>query len=186
MGFRPGEVIRSRDVWRGTPWLLVDVRVLEDAGDTLAVYLAPGTPLVSPAGSWPWEGTHPWAGRSWEGHGVVQLLSARERFSVWAFWEGAERRFAAWYVNLQEPFRRTRQGIDTLDLELDYVVRPDGSWERKDDEKLDAWVERGRWTVEEVAEIRAVGAEVERRLEAGKRWWDARWAEWAPPPGWDP
>jgi hypothetical protein len=42
-------------------------------------------------------------------------------------WEGAARAFGAWYVNLQEPFRRSRLGFDTQDLELDVVVSPDGS-----------------------------------------------------------
>jgi predicted RNA-binding protein associated with RNAse of E/G family len=30
--------------------------------------------------------------------------------------------FAGWYVNLQEPLRRTGSGFDTVDLVLDLVV----------------------------------------------------------------
>lgn len=186
MGFRHGETILRREVWRGHAYMHMPVRVVEDSGETLAVYLAPGTPFTFVDGNWPWDGTHPWLGRRWEGHGVLQLMRAGDPAAIWVFWEGSQRRHAAWYVNLQEPFRRVDGGVDTFDLELDYVVAPDGSWRRKDDEKLDAWVARGRWTAAEVAEIRAVGARVERELAAGRRWWDGRWAEWAPPPGWDP
>jgi protein associated with RNAse G/E len=38
-----------------------------------------------------------------------------------------------WYVNLQCPFRRTEVGIEAMDLMLDVVVDPDGTWRWKDD-----------------------------------------------------
>jgi len=46
--------------------------------------------------------------------------------AIWVFWRGPQREFAGWYVNLQEPFRRTSRGVDTQDLELDIVIAPDG------------------------------------------------------------
>jgi Protein of unknown function (DUF402) len=171
-----------REVVRGSPHLIYPVRVVEDAGDRLTVFLASGTPISSPRGSWPWsdEG-HPWAARGrWEGHGVLQMLSAVEPFSTWVFWEGEERSLDCWYINLQEPFRRTRDGIDSQDLELDFVVAPDGSWWKKDDDLLDVWVKNGRWSADQVAGIREVGARVETELRAGQRWWDERWASWEP------
>ena len=39
-----------------------------------------------------------------------------------------------WYVNLQLPFRRTELGFETMDLVLDLIVDPDGSWRWKEDE----------------------------------------------------
>ena len=44
----------------------------------------------------------------------------------WVFWHGPERAFHGWYLNLQEPFRRTPQGYDTQDLELDIWVPAEG------------------------------------------------------------
>lgn len=99
-------------------------------------------------------------------------------------WYGAEREFHGWYVNLAKPIRRTARGFDTSDLELDVFIRPDGSWELKDEELLDPWIERGRWTAEEVAEIRAEGARVIADAEAGRQWWSDDWATWTPDPGW--
>jgi hypothetical protein len=120
----------------------------------------------------------------WEGNGVLQLQRPGEMHAVWVFWESTDRRLGAWYVNLQEPFRRTSLGFDTQDLELDIVVSPDGDWRLKDDEKLEGWIERGRWTPAEVAEIRAEGSRIEGLLDSGRRWWSDEWADWQPDPHW--
>ena len=73
-----------------------------------------------------------------------------------------------WYINLQEPFRRTPVGYDSQDLELDYVVYPDGRWEVKDADVMDLRVEEGRWSAERVAEICRDGEKLAARLEAGE------------------
>ena len=104
--------------------------------------------------------------------------------ALWVFWVGPGRDLAGWYVNLQEPFRRTPIGFDTQDLELDLVIEPDGSWSFKDDEQLDPWIERGRWTEAEVVAIRAEGARLGAELDAGRRWWDEGWGMWEPDPAW--
>ena len=75
---------------------------------------------------------------------MLQLQRPGEIHAVWVFWHGPEREFRGWYVNLQEPFRRTSLGFDTQDLELDLVVALDGSWQYKDEEKLAGWIDRGR------------------------------------------
>ena len=82
------------------------------------------------------------------------------------------------------PFRRSPLGFDTLDNVLDIVIAPDGTWRWKDEEELDGWVARGRFTRDEVAEIRAEGARVAAELDAGSRWWDETWATWKPDPAW--
>jgi len=104
--------------------------------------------------------------------------------AVWVFWEGVDRTFAGWYVNLQEPFRRSRLGIDTQDLELDIVITADGSWKYKDDEQLEEWIERGRWTRTEIAAIRAEGHRIAEQLEGRRRWWQDEWIDWEPNPSW--
>lgn len=172
-----------RDVWRGRPTVGWGGNVVRDDDELLVLHMPEGSPLAFAPDFF--GGPHPWAGRDrWHGHGVLQLQRPGEMHALWVFSEGAERALSAWYVNLQEPFRRTPIGFDTQDLELDVVVRPDGSWELKDDEELDPWVERGRWTAAEVAEIRAEGARLTAELEAGRRWWSDEWAAWEPDPSW--
>jgi uncharacterized protein DUF402 len=183
-----GDVILWREVWRGRPWLVKPVRVVEHRDDLLAVYLAEGTRLGFPAGSWPWPpGTHPWnrgEDTRWRGHGVLTLHRPGIAHSIWVFRFGEEREFRGWYANLAAPIRLTERGFDTLDHELDVWIRPDRSFELKDEELLDAWVERGRWSVGEVAEIRAEGARIVADAEAGRRWWSHEWASWKPDPSW--
>jgi len=184
-----GETIVWREVLNdGRPWLASTVYVVEDTSEHLITYIPTGAPYGFLDGEFPTEtGRHPWeaAGGKWEGHGCLQISYPDEAHAVWHFWSGPERTFSRWYLNLQEPFRRTAIGMDTQDLELDIVVHLDGSWEFKDDELLDAHAERGRYTAEQVAGIRAVGDDLNARLQRG-HWWDERWSKWEPDPDWTP
>ena len=177
-----GERILRREVRNdGWSWAEMPVVVVRDEPDLLATYLAEGTGFTFPPGP----ETHPWAGRgAWEGHGVLMLQWPGEMHAVWVFWDGPDRELACWYLNLQEPFRRTRHGYDTQDLELDVVVHPDGRVELKDEELLDLRVREGRFTDDQAREIRAEGDRLVARLHAGERWWDPWWALWEPDPAW--
>ena len=118
------------------------VIVVADEPELLATFLPVGAQFVFAAGDHGL-GPHPWLGRgAWEGHGVLMLQRPGERYAVWHFWTGAERAFAGWYVNLQEPFRRTPIGYDTYDLELDVWMPAGGEWSFKDDDLLDVRVAR--------------------------------------------
>jgi hypothetical protein len=175
-------VIVRREVWHGKAWCGSTVRVVRD-DDLLVTYTPTGTPFAFPDGNWP-GGRHPWHGRSaWTGHGVLALHRPGDAYAVFIFWEGPERRLACWYVNFQDPFRRTTIGFDTLDHELDLVVEPDGSRWLKDEDSLDLRVADGRFTAAEADAIREEAARLEAELTARGRWWDG-WAEWQPPPGW--
>lgn len=178
-----GEAIVRREVWRGEPKVAWAGLVVEDSPSLLALYMPGGSPFAFADDFF--GAPHPWSYRDrWQGHGVLQLQRPGDRHAVWVFWHGIEREFRGWYVNLQEPFRRTRRGFDTQDLELDIVVGLDGTWSFKDDEVLDSWIERGRWTPEEVAAIRREGAAIGAELDAGRRWWNDDWAAWEPDPAW--
>jgi uncharacterized protein DUF402 len=180
---RRGEPIVRREVWRGQPKVAWGGIVVEDEPSLLAVYMPEGSPFAFADDFF--GAPHPWSHHDrWEGHGVLQLQRPGEMHAVWVLWHGPEREFRGWYVNLQEPFRRTPHGFDTQDLELDIVVGVDGDWSYKDDEKLDAWIGRGRWTDTEVAAIRRAGASIGAELDAGRRWWGDEWAVWEPDPAW--
>lgn len=184
MGWEPGDVIVHREVWRGTPWQASPVVVVDDAPDLLATYIPEQAPFAFPPSA---DGRpHPWAGRGrWSGHGVLVLRRPGEAYSVWHFWDGPERRFVGWYLNLEEPFRRTSIGYDTQDLELDIWIRAGHSWEWKDADVLEQRVAEGRYTHAQVEAAWAEGHRVVAELDAGRRWWDPWWALWEPDPAWD-
>ena len=94
---------------------------------------------------------------AWEGNGVLMLQRPGEAHAIWVFWFGEEREFHGWYVNLQEPFRRTRAAATTRRLELDISMPVDGRGSgrtpssrrarrrgRFTPEQADCWREEGR------------------------------------------
>ncbi len=175
-----GEVVVRREIANGRPWLACPVVVVEDSPDLLVTYLPEGAPF----GYLP-DSTHPWYPQSaWLGHGVLMLQRPGEAHAIWHFWEGPDRAFSRWYINLQEPFRRTPIGYDTQDLEFDIVVRPDQSWVVKDSELLDQRVREGRFTPHQALKIRAEGQRIIDELAAQRHWWDHRWRTWEPDEAW--
>ena len=174
-----GDVVLHREVLNsGHCWAEFAVRVIRDDEDVLVTYLAERTPIAYPAAPL----AHPWQSirSTWEGHGSLSLQRPGEAYAVRVFWDGPGREFACWYVNFQEPFRRTADGFDTQDLELDIVVYPDGRWELKDDAELDLRVEEGRFTQRQARATRDEAQRVIAELDAGRRWWDDAWADWRP------
>jgi hypothetical protein len=182
-----GEVVRRREVLNdGRCWLDVPVFVVQD-DDVLVTYIARGAAFIFPPGRWPGTtGWHPWHGKtSWEGNGTLMLQRSGEAYAIWVFWFGTERAFHGWYVNFQEPFRRTSDGYETQDLELDIWVPSTGGWEWKDAELLEQRIAEGRFTSEQVAATWEEGHRVAALLDAQEHWWPDEWATWSPPPGWD-
>ena len=181
MFWQTGDVVAWREAWRGEEYHAVPVRVVEDTEDLLAVYVAEGTRFSFPE-PWPFGAAHPWAqAGAWRGeHGSLMLMRTHDGHAIGHFWEGEERTFRGWYVNLQEPFRRESLSYVTQDQELDIWIEPDGTWRWKDEQELEDWVGRGRFTRAEVTEIRRVGEHVVADWP-----FPTGWEEWAPDPGWD-
>lgn len=181
-----GDVIVHREIAWGRPWLALPELVVDDTDDLLMTYIPPAAPFGFAPGPWPTEtGLHPWQpNREWKGNGVLILQRPGDAYAVWHFWAGDERRFEAWYINLQAPLRRTAIGYDTQDHELDLVVLSDGQWFFKDDEKMEQRIAEGRYSADEVVEIRAFGTRIGEMLDAGQTWWDPALTTWSPDPSW--
>ena len=180
MPWEKGDVVAWREAWHGQEYVAIPVRVVEDTDRQLVVYVAEGTRYSFPPGGWPFAEHHPWAAQGeWRGHGTLVLMRPAGAYSIWHFWKGDERRFAGWYVNLQEPFRREGLSYVTQDQELDIWIEPDGTWRWKDEQELEDWVGRGRFTREEVTEIRRAGERVVAEWP-----FPTGWEEWTPDPAW--
>ena len=188
LGLGPrGAAVQPGADWFGKPWLAVPVFVVEDSDEALVTYIAPGAEFGFPPGVWPTpDGRHPWGGRrGWSGHGALMVQKPGEHYAVWHFWTGPERTFAYWYINLQTAFVRTAVGYDTQDLELDIVVQPDGTWTLKDLELLDQRVAEGRFSAQLAHWVVSLGEQLTAELDAGRHWWEHRWADWSPNETWD-
>lgn len=185
LGFQPPDVTTPAPV--NGVWLEVPVIVVEDQPEHLIVYLPGGAPFTFPDGHWPTpDGLHPWRARTaWTGHGCLMMQRPQDHYAVWHFWNGPDRTFTHWYLNLQTAFRRTPTGFDSHDLELDLIVRPNQPIEVKDAEYLDDRVAEGRFSPQLVTWIRRYGDQLIQRFADEGIWWDQHWADWQPDPGWD-
>lgn len=186
LGLGPGFHPSPRPDWYGRAWEALPVFVVEDTDEHLVTYIPEGAEMGFVEGDWPTpDGKHPWHRKThWEGHGCLMVQRPGDPYAVWHFWDGPERDFTCWYLNLQADYRRTEIGYDTQDFELDFVVFPSGEWQVKDLEVLDDRVAEGRFTADLVDWIRRTGDDIARDLEAGDHWWDPAWADWQPDPSW--
>ena len=187
MSWSPGDPIALRQVWQGRPLFAVACVVLADEPGLLVTYLPERAPFGAVRG-WPApDGIHPWAHRAhWEGHGTLMLRRPGDRYSIWVFWHGEGREFECWYVNLEEPHRRSAIGIDTLDHELDLWSEDGATWHLKDEEGVKECVADGRFDEHEAERIWADAAAFQAEYARGGPWWDLGWAEWEPPRDSDP
>ena len=175
-----GQQVLQQDLWLGKPITARPVTVVEDSPVRLALYSHPGSPYYSATTIsrnrnclTPSERVDilmsddfppPELRVSGSRH-VLTLTGPGAAHSVWLFWS-PEWEFLFWYVNLQEPVKRTERGILVQDQVLDIVAGPDRSWNWKDEDDFLALAERGFFTREQAASIRA---EVERMAAAIER-----------------
>ena len=125
-----GEEVVLRYITRvdGVPGMTWPARVVRD-DDVLALYVPRGTAVMTWRRST--DGQRELVEQEWR-RDMLRLMFPGQAHSVWLFWEGDDRHFARYYVNMEEPFRRTAIGVDTNDHALDIVVEPDLTWVWKD------------------------------------------------------
>jgi hypothetical protein len=71
-----------------------------------------------------------------------------------------------------------------MDLILDAIVDPDGSWRWKDEDELEAAVARGVFDERLTGRIRNEALQVIRSAHANHPPFDEPWPAWRPPPSW--
>ncbi len=187
----PGDHIVYREVWRGKVWSARSVTVVQDTPDLVVLYLCSGTRWKLPAGNrdqW----RHALQTVDWELRDVIWmwgdtlfLIRPGEAHAVDVLWRHETREFNAWYINLQEPLRRTAIGFDYMDQELDIVVKPDLSgWVWKDEDEFQKDVETGLTSPDQAREIRAEAERALERVRAKASPYSDGWETWHPPAGW--
>jgi hypothetical protein len=187
-----GDAVVYREILNGRVWTARPVTVIQDTPALVALHLAHGAkwqrfmprkpgapPLHCKAARCSWH----LAEAVWEFGDTVLLCNGGEAHATHVMWNPA-REFIGWYVNLQEPLRRTRVGFETLDQELDIVVEPSGRWRWKDVEHLAEAEALGVFTPAQCRAVRAEAQRVIARIEARAAPFDGSWADWQPPRDW--
>jgi hypothetical protein len=181
--WQAGDVVVLRYLRRttsqpGAAWPLI---VVEDAAELVALYLPKGTRYTQLRGAEPKQ-------RVWGNWHLdtLRLMFPRRTYSVWLSWagEGAERSFHHYYVNMEEPFRRTPIGFDTNDHQLDIVVMPDMSWTWQDEDVFDEFVRLGNYSREFAEHVRSEAKAAIELVESRASPFCDGWEEWNPDPSW--
>jgi hypothetical protein len=178
-----------RFVWPWRVFSAIPTTVVERSAQRIVLWIAEGTPVRWPRGQrLPIpelrRGEWNWVEAEWYG-GRLMIWERGAAHSVYVQW-GREGEFLGWYVNLEEPWRETRLGLDTTDYLLDVWVDPDRSWRWKDEDHLAEAVEIGLFTPEKAEAIRAEGERAMERIEAWGPPFDEGWESWRPDPSWLP
>jgi predicted RNA-binding protein associated with RNAse of E/G family len=166
-------------------------RVVEDRADLLALFIAADSPYKAgpkrsarakraalrcdvPPDEYVWR------------NDTLRLMFPGRRHSVSLFWshDAESRRLVKYFLNLEEPFRRTEVGFDTQDHTLDIEIAPDLDWRWRDEEELENHVAEGFYTRALAEAVRTEGKHV---IDAVLRREHPclRWNDWRPPPDWD-
>jgi hypothetical protein len=120
--------------------------------------------------------------RAWQGD-VLILMPPQTSHSVWWFFE--EGVFSGWYVNLEEPYVRRHDGVQTKDLVLDIVVTPQRQWEWKDVDEFDRRIGHPLYFDRAAARaIRSAGERLITTIEAGDFPFDGTHTGFRPDPDW--
>lgn len=193
--FTPGQQIAHRSVNKdaGAVLTVLPQIVVRDELRMIVTYLPAGTMTKRRTGvrnGGPrgrqlvvWDGGH--EDRAWTGTDVLTIYRPGDGYSLWSAWNAADGQHAWWYVNMEEPWRRTSIGFDSRDLWLDLWREPSArEWHRKDDDELDWAVEAGHCLAGRASEIRAEAERAMEAIAARTPPFDVDWATWRPDPEW--
>ncbi len=169
-------------------WAARPMTVVRDDPHLIALYMAIGNPWkrpVAPDGSilrMPWR---EWvlADDEWVRRSFLHLVRPGEAHAAMVAFDDMGV-FAGWYINLQEPLRRTAVGFDYMDQMLDIEVQPDLSWRLKDEAELREEVNRGLMSAAQADEVRAEARRIIDRIELRASPFADGWESWRPDPGW--
>jgi hypothetical protein len=187
----PGYTVVMRHV-RGDWLWAAPMRVVEDRGDFVALYLQPGSEMSTMAGP-DGQRTRDYVHATtrlrtrWGINHSLQLIRFGDHHATVLYWDEHTWEFRCWYINFQEPLRRIAQGFESMDQTLDLVIAPDRQkWQWKDEDEFEFGIEHGWYTREQFSELKAYGPRVVADAKAGRAPFDAGWEHWRPPDDWEP
>jgi hypothetical protein len=192
MSFEPGQVITRRYVRGPLCTWVQPMRVIADDAAGLLLWQPAGSDfakIVDADGRTAHEVT---PGRMrdprlirtvWERADVLVLMPPKAAHAVWWFFQ--EGHFRGWYVNLEEPYVRRRDAVQTTDHVLDIVVTPQRHWQWKDVDEFGLRIGEPHYFDRAGADaVRAEGDRVVELIEAAAFPFDGIHTDFRPDPAW--
>lgn len=188
--WQPGDQVVIREVIGGEVWSAKPVTVVDDSESLLVLFIHEGVEWKSPTGA---NGNRPrprdrvtvdgfeLQPAKWMGPSTLYITQPGAEYVVLMKVAAQD---PHWYVNLQDPFRRTGIGFDYLDQFLDLVSSGPGQWEWKDEDELDEAIELGMLTPEQVGSLYQEGQRVRAMIAGNVFPFDRDWTSWLPDPKW--
>jgi hypothetical protein len=195
--WKPGDIVSWRGIRNNCIWHVQPTLVVKDTPGEIVLALLPGTECMAeetyPLGKknarrwWDFRGND-WklAKYIWHTNRLLLIFEPGKCYSTILFWNHDTNDFLWYYINFQIPFQRRYDNVDTLDLELDLIVKPDGGMEWKDEEDYLLAIDRGLVSLKWMKEIEGTKQEIFERIEEQKYPFDSSWLDWKPDPGWLP
>jgi uncharacterized protein len=189
--FAAGQAVALRELWGGRVFAARPAIVVADDPAGAMFYVPPnltclaplgedGVPLRLPVGSWQLASTE------WHHHRVLSFAFPDTPYAVLATWDARTDAFEGWYLNLQDPLRRTDIGFDTRDHVLDVLIPADrASWSWKDEDEMAQAVALGLFTDADADRIRWAGERAVEHVLLREPPFDEDWEGWRPDPAWE-
>jgi hypothetical protein len=166
-------------------------RVVDDRDDLLALFIAAGSRYkAGPKRTAAEKRRDPATGLPPHEHvwrdDTLRLMFPGRSHSVLLFWrrQSGGRKLLKYFVNLEEPFRRTAVGFDTQDHTLDIELTPQLGWRWRDEDELMNHVTEGFYTAALAAAARREGEGVIEAILRRDHECLRGWPQWCPPSDW--
>ena len=119
---------------------------------------------------------------AWWGFDAVFIHRFGDNWSTWRWIDVVGQWRPGAYLNLEESWRTSPIGWDTVDLTLDVIVTADSTVVYKDEDEL-AWAEEQQvYDHDEAERIRRIGREAHAHASAGGWPLHVDWTRWQPAP----
>ena len=199
--WQPGDHVAYRGIVNSRVRIARPVTVVEDRPERTILLLVPGAQCKFPSdllarkydnsaaeipSRWQVQASGQWAMIDWvwQAQRFLIFMEPGAYYTTNLLWCDETDEFRAWYVNFEQPFRRTPIGFDSLDLELDLVIQADGTQRWKDEAEYHEGIQQGGISAEEVRQIDAAKPIVLERIARKEEPFDTRWLNWMPSYEW--
>jgi protein associated with RNAse G/E len=191
-----GDVISWRGIYRKQIWHVQPTILVTDTPEEIVTALLPGTECIAEEtylrgkkrGNRRWAFVdRDWrlAKYTWQTNRLLLIFEPDKYYSTILFWNDANGEFLCYYINFQLPFQRNDRALDTLDLDLDLIIKPNLTYEWKDLEDYKTAIDEGVILPEWIEGINSAKLEILEKLDKCQYPFNGSWLNWIPEPSWE-